>query len=356
MADDKKKEQEEQPVDPAMEAMEAVALAVGEDPTARVYLQRQDPETKDWRHLRRYAPSDFDVEDVREQYQGGDYRIRIKNQKGQFVGSVLRFSIEGEPYTPTRDELAPAGGEPGAPSKDDRTFELLLAMITAQANSKGPDPTAMATAIAEAQARGMGQLAEIVGMRNEMARNQPDPGAAAERIMDAFMRGMEMGREAREDGASTGSVVREMMPILDRLTGGEGGGMQATTENSGAGTAASYPPPPKQRAPAAHPLQLALEMLMPAAESGSQLADAYAAIVMEQVPGLEGAVREAVAEAGGVDAFMTHIRRLDQRVELHHIFFESAIEYVLMDDEEDTDDERTDTTPPSPERPEGSAS
>lgn len=321
--------------DPGELVERTIAEQLGEHPDAMVVLQRQSPQTREWRHLRKYHPQEFDVEAVREEYGGGEFRVRVKNRRGQWLGSARQFGIEGPPiepaqYVPTaplgaaavdRAELLEATRRGGA--LDDVLGKVLVALISREPPPPPPpiDMVGFAKALQEASDAGAARLAEMVGLKKDLSGG----GGGVETFMEALELGMRLGGRQRDDGGF-GSVVEALSPVLKRLAENVPAALPSP--------AASGAQPTPEADMAREPLQAALEVLLHEAAAGSDNPVAWAVVCVEKVPGLLDALERAVSQAGSVDALMSYAEARDPRIKLHADFVREAVEWMLQPDDQ----------------------
>lgn len=322
----KEKPKDAPPPDPVAEVSAMVAEAAGEDPRAMVYLTRKDPKDGKEKHLARYTPDMFDVDLIREEWGGGDYRARIKDHAGLWRAGSVGFSVEGEPTQKPREVaavLAPAASSAPPPWLASLLATLGPVLVELVRNRPAaPDPAAMV----KAQAESMRTVVELLGLRKEM-----EPKGEFDRFYDAFKMGMSVAQDRSEGDSGMGAVAAAVGKLADLAARSRSPDVPPV--------AGELPPvaPPQQVTPGPmHPIQAAVQLLLPIAESGSDRAEAWADIATEQIPGLELALVEAVAQAGSVAALLDATP--DPRINRHRSFFARVIDFICRPEPDDVDE------------------
>ena len=196
-------------------------------------------------------------------------------------------------------------------------------MLKSRSSAPAFDPLAFATAMAEAQARGMAQLAEMVGLRRELQPTAPPD--AAEKYMAGFREGMEIGKlTADTEGGGMGEVAKAIASLVATVAGAKGAPAPAVEVAAPAQVVRSAP---------VDPVLAAIEMLAPMAAGGSERAEAWADVVSEQIPGLEPRLDELIQLAGSVAQMLDYAERMHPAVKAHRNFFARVVEYLAGADE-----------------------
>jgi hypothetical protein len=311
--------------DPLDEIAELLAAAVGADPKAAVYLIRYNDQGKE-EHLRRYRPDEFDVEAVRETYGGGDYRARAKTHKGQWLPGSVGFSIAGTPRLPA-DDPPPAHRAAASSAEDVTELRRMIEDLRAELRHGGggrDNPIDTAAAFAQAGVQQFAALVELMGMKQP----NTDGGLSADRLLEVFRMGMEMGQERGGGGDGTASAFDSLASMFGKAIEARG--------HPSAATPVATSPAPK---PDPQPLQAAVAELVRYFDEGGRNPEARAAILAEQIPALPELLAREIERFGGADKALDALSLALPAVGRHRELFARAVaELVEWSSDADQDD------------------
>lgn len=151
---------------------------------------------------------------VQRRHGGGKYRIRVRSQDGRSIKTKTK-----------RVEDLPAGAAPAAADVAGSRIERLLERLLEQRGGGGMPPGFMEAVSSIAAANAQAQATLVAPLLAALTQKD-SRGDATERVLDALLRGVELGKETASAGEGFGATVRELLPgalrALQQLpTGGE---------------------------------------------------------------------------------------------------------------------------------------
>jgi hypothetical protein len=199
-------------VENPMEELEALLGAAPEETAVEIVRYRRGGGQE---YLCRFALPDFDLEELRDLYGGGRYRVTLRGHKGKYQGSKT-IRIGGRPKDPPDFERAPKG-----PSPDDSPAELVgglrrdLRRYLEQVRNPPPEtaggnPISMALALVSAMQETQRPYIEAL-----LKRNQPEN--SIETAMNMFFQAMEYARESTPVSPDASMATQVALPALQLL-------------------------------------------------------------------------------------------------------------------------------------------
>jgi hypothetical protein len=172
-----------------------------------------------------YSAGDLSLDNIREQFGGGKYRIRVIDERGQYAGNrtveIVDLPKAAAPPAPVpavvpqgadlngiaaiiaamRPQVAPDAGESG-------TMKLILAMVQQQGT--------MFQAMMSAQKSDAPSLTDLLALINASNKGK----AGADDAVSMLLKGMELGKELGGGESSMLDVAREgihaLVPLLEQ--------------------------------------------------------------------------------------------------------------------------------------------
>jgi hypothetical protein len=184
---------------------------------AYVMVYRKDEKSGRLKYKCKMPADSFTVEDLRQDYGGGLYQVRLFDSTGHYI-KAYSHDIDGQP---TAEGMRIAGqGTAPAPMAGLEPFALMMQMMISQNQMLG---NLLAAAIT-GKGSGGDSPSDIMKTAKELAEyatgrgTAADPMAMMERMMGVFNRGIEMGKSLEGGGGGPfDSVISSFAPIFGEL-------------------------------------------------------------------------------------------------------------------------------------------